>query len=55
MSEGLRLGLFDLPEFGELLEPRPRPRKSRSRPVWKPGQGAGNAAPPPRCARRAHA
>lgn len=48
MSDGLRLGLFDLPEFGDLLEPRPRPRKNRTRPVWQPGgatEGTTEARP----------
>lgn len=39
MSE-VRLGLFDLPEFGERLMPPERPRKNNARPIWRLGQQA---------------
>ena len=46
MSE-LKLGLFDLPSFGKLLEAPTRARKNRTPSIWRPGNvaegGAGSA------------
>jgi hypothetical protein len=42
MASTLRLGLFDLPEFGDLLAPESRPRKNRTASI-KTGGPAGGA------------
>lgn len=42
MADTLKLGLFDDPDFGSVLDAPSRPRKNRTAPIWRLGDG--NAA-----------